>query len=171
MAGRSTRRLWRECEARVAGLVIPRPFSLKALADQVSRSRGRRLFLHELPFPPGPDMPCGIWVATPEADHVFHAKGTSALHQQNIVLHELGHMLCDHTLGDDDSLAGLLTHLDPAVVRRVLMRSRYSTRQEQEAEMIATLILEKAGWPSSRAPGPDDGLGTLNDLFGVPDEP
>ncbi|MFE2753099.1 hypothetical protein ACFXGA_13995 [Actinosynnema sp. NPDC059335] len=90
----------------------------------------------------GPDVPCGMWVSTADADHVFFTRGASALHQQNIVLHELGHMLCDH---GTDALSPLLGDLDPAVVRRVLMRTRYSTLQEAEAELAAALILEEAG--------------------------
>ncbi len=40
--------------------------------------------------------------------------------------------------------------LDPALVRRFLGRSSYSDAEEQEAELIATLILKKA---ADRRPG------------------
>jgi hypothetical protein len=47
------------------------------------------------------------------------------------------------------------------MVQRVLARSRYSTPQEEEAELAAALILETAGWP---ADGPRP-LGDLDDLL------
>jgi hypothetical protein len=160
-------RLRRECRARLAGFTVPTPFSLDALCAQVSRSRGRPLHLHPLDLPAGPGVPCGMWVATERADHVFHARGASALHQQNIVLHEIGHMICDHRIDNGGAaLAAVLTDLDPAMVVRVLMRTRYSTPEEEEAEMIAALILEQAGWASS-GPRPDGLLGLLDDVFGV----
>ncbi|MEV4056188.1 hypothetical protein AB0J55_33705 [Amycolatopsis sp. NPDC049688] len=163
---RSNRSLWRACRVRLQDFPVPRPFSLPALLEQVSRSRGRDLHLHELPFPPGPDVPCGMWIATAQADHVYHATGVSALHRQNIVLHELGHMVCDHRVAEPDAVAALLPGLDPAMVQRVLMRTRYSTLQEREAEMIAALILEKAGWPSPRPAAPG---GPLDEVFGFPE--
>ncbi|KJK33399.1 hypothetical protein UK23_46210 [Lentzea aerocolonigenes] len=159
------RRLRRQAKDRLAGFEVPKPFSIEALCAQVSASRGRALHLHPLPYNGAADLPCGLWVATAQADHIFHARGASALHQQNIILHEIGHMLCDHTLDSADGVTALLGDLDPAVVRRVLARTRYSTPAEQEAEMVAALIREQAGW--SIAPArPDGALGLMNDVFG-----
>jgi hypothetical protein len=108
-----------------------------------------------------------MWIATERADHVFHARGASALHRQNIVLHEIGHMICDHRIDTGGAaLAAILTDLDPAMVRRVLLRTRYSAPEEEEAEMIAALILEQAGWVPT-GPRPDGLLGVLDDVFGV----
>ena len=108
----------------------------------------------------GPGLPCGMWIATDTVDYIFHGRGTSPLHQQNIVLHEIGHMLCDHT-GRDAGIAAMLSSLDPAMVKRVLARDRYSTPQEKEAELAAALILERAGWPGAGATP----FGDLDALF------
>lgn len=160
------RLLRRRSRARLAGFEVPKPFSIEALCAKVSAGRGRELHLHPLPYTGAADLPCGLWVATAKADHIFHARGASALHQQNIILHEIGHMLCDHTLADaGNSLTALLGDLDPAMVRRVLMRTRYSTPEEQEAEMVAALIREQAGWSAVQA-RPDGALGVLDDVFG-----
>ncbi|MFI6096018.1 hypothetical protein ACIA8G_10720 [Lentzea sp. NPDC051213] len=163
---RQWRRLRRRSQDRLAGFEVPKPFSIEALCAQVSASRGRELHLHPLQYTGAADLPCGLWVSTARADHIFHARGASALHQQNIILHEIGHMLCDHTLANDDNgLTALLGDLDPNMVRSVLMRARYSTPEEQEAEMVAALIRERAGW--SVAPSrPDGALGVLHDVFG-----
>ncbi|MCP2327501.1 hypothetical protein HDA40_006008 [Hamadaea flava] len=156
------RRLRKECEARLSGLAVPRPFDVRAFCEQVAQWRGRPLHLHELPVEDAADLPCGMWIATDRADHVFHVPGGSSLHRDHIVLHELGHMLFDHAItaepaGEPDALDRLLPDLDPAMVRRVLRRGGYSSEQEQAAEMLASLILQRAATP---APG---GLG---DVFG-----
>lgn len=66
------------------------------------------------------------------------------LHQEHIVLHELGHILWEHEASLVE--AGhfpMLAHLDPQVVRQVLGRNRYSATEEQQAEFVASLILEQ----------------------------
>jgi hypothetical protein len=159
------RQLLKDVRARLAEVVIPHPFSIEAFCAHLARDRGRPLYLHVLPNPSGEGEPCGMWLATAEADHVFHARGTSPLHQLNIILHEIGHMLCDHAgYGLDGSAAALFPLLDPAMVQRVLLRSRYSTPEEEAAELMAALILERVGWP-----GPRTGLrgptGVLHELL------
>jgi hypothetical protein len=161
------RRLRRQCLATLAGFEIPSPFSVEAVCAQVSQRRDRKLHLHPMPFAASPGLPCGVWIALPGGDHVFYAKGASAMHQQNIILHELGHVICDHRMDAGDSdLAALFTDLDPTMVRRVLARTRYSTPQEEEAEMMAALILAKAGWTPLDLP-PTKTLGHLSAAFGL----
>ncbi|WP_290865256.1 hypothetical protein [Hamadaea sp.] len=143
------RRLRKECEARLSGLPVPRPFDVRAFCEHVAQWRGRPLHLHELPVDDVADLPCGMWIATDHADHVFHLPGGSSLHRDHIVLHEIGHMLFDHTVAaessdEPDALDRLLPDLDPAMVRRVLRRGGYSTEQERAAEMMASLILQRA---------------------------
>jgi hypothetical protein len=150
----------RDLRRRIAKINVPHPFAIDTLCARIAGDRGRPLRLLPLPQPAGPGQPCGMWIATDAADYIFHARGTSPLHQQNIVLHEIGHMLCEHS-GPDTGAAPLLTLLDPAMVQRVLARSRYSTPQEEEAELAAALILEIAGWPTA-GPRP---LGDLSELL------
>ncbi|GAA2052387.1 hypothetical protein GCM10009839_69700 [Catenulispora yoronensis] len=144
----------------IAGITIPRPFSIEALCERLAQDRGRPLQLLPLPQLPGQSLPCGMWIATDTVDYIFHARGTSPLHRQNIVLHEIGHMLCDHT-GRDAGLAQMFSRLDPAAVERVLARDRYSTPQEEEAELAAAFILERAGWHGADTTP----FGDLDDLF------
>jgi hypothetical protein len=150
----------RDLRRRIARIEIPRPFSVEALCARIADARGRPLRVLPLPGPARPGEPCGMWIATETADYVFHARGRSPLHQQNIILHEIGHMLCEHT-GPDTAVAALLPQLDPTMVQRVLARSRYSTPQEEEAELAAALMLESAGWPTAGARP----LGDLDELF------
>ena len=157
-------RLRKACRQRLAGVTIPEPFSLARFQAQVAESRGRPLYLQEVRPRTATNMPCGMWLATAGADHIFYVPGSSELHRQNIILHEISHMLWEHTFdGWTDAAAALLPDLDPAMVARTLQRTSYSAPQEQEAEMTAAVILEQAGWPSATVGGgPPD---YLQDVF------
>jgi len=90
--------------------------------------------------------PCGVWLALAEGDYIFYESDTSQLHREHIILHELGHLLCDHRpteVIDGKVLTQLLPTLDPTVVRRVLGRTTYSAVEEQEAEVVASLVRER----------------------------
>jgi hypothetical protein len=141
------RRLRKRCWDVVRRLHLPDPFSVAALCDSISAQRGRALYLHPLEKPEGVlDMPCGMWVATDVADHVFFEEQTSTFHQEHIILHELAHMICGHTigmLGDDFDPAAVGEQNGDEFARTALLRASYNTEQEQEAELVATLILER----------------------------
>ncbi|MEU3714309.1 hypothetical protein [Streptomyces catenulae] len=97
---------------------------------------------------------CGLWLSTETDDHIFFEARTSPLHQEHIVLHEIGHLLFDHQMlgdGDHGGIGALLPDLSPRLVQRLLARTNYSTCQEQEAEMLASLIRTHA---TARGRGP-----------------
>jgi len=142
--------LRRRCERRLRHLPIPDPFVLEILCERLAQSRGRPLTLHAMP-PLGLHSPNGVWVATASADHIFVDEGARALHREHIVLHEIGHMVAEHNSGSVLSPAdteALLPDLDRAMVARVLGRTRYSLEEEREAELMATLIAQRAGRPT-----------------------
>ena len=147
---------WRS-ERRLRGLEVPSPFDLDTFCAELATRRGRPLIRRPIPGLSA-DAPCGLWIATDRADHVFYDPGTSPLHAEHIVLHELAHMICGHS-GADGSLARLFPDLDPATVRRVLGRVSYTTEQEREAEMLASLI-------RGRTAPPPGSIGPLADAFG-----
>ncbi|WP_203784221.1 hypothetical protein [Paractinoplanes rishiriensis] len=153
--------LRRQCERRLRGIRIPNPFDLDAFCGEVSRRRGRPLIRRPVPGLSA-DAPCGLWIGTDRADHVFYDPGTSPLHAEHIVLHELAHILCGHAghTGAGGALAQLFPDLDPETVRRVLGRVSYSSAQEREAELMASLIRGR----STRPPGTP--LGRLTDVLG-----
>lgn len=144
----------RRCEDALRGLELPRPFSIDKLCDLVSERRGRPLRL----IPKATDAgPCGLWLAFDDVDCVFYEPGTSELHRDHIIAHELGHLLCEHEkaqIGDEGLLRALFPHLSPDLVSRVMGRTTYSAREEQEAELLATLILERGGRPAQSRRGP-----------------
>ena len=137
-----------------------------ALCREISAQRGRPLHVHPLNVPPSAGLnACGLWIATDVADHVFVEHRTSRFHQEHIILHEIGHMLCDHVTED---LPSALTEalragrVDSGLVRQVLARTSYTTGQEKDAEMVASLILERVARRHARALGAADSrLGTI----------
>ncbi|MCE7008181.1 hypothetical protein LWC34_35990 [Kibdelosporangium philippinense] len=135
----------------VALLDVPAPFDIDELVRRIGAVRGRPIVLRAVDLPA--DGPSGMWIATGSADHICYAAGTSPLHQEHIVLHELGHLLCGHTAPQPDPdkiFKFLMPSLDPAMVRSVLGRSAYSDPEERQAEMFAMLVLERANRLPSR---------------------
>jgi hypothetical protein len=126
-------------------LDIPRPFDLTALIDRLSQERGRPITLQPWPGISGPGAPSGIWLETETADHIFYEHNTSSLHREQIVLHECAHMLLGHgrTLTPQET-SQILPDLGPSLINRALARTCYTTTQEQEAETLASLILQAA---------------------------
>jgi hypothetical protein len=158
---RRQRRL-REIADRYATM---RRFSVAGLCEVISAQRGRPLHVHPLDVPASAGLnACGLWIATDVADHVFVEHRTSRFHQEHIILHEIGHMLCDHVTEDlppglADALRG--GEVDP---RQVLARTSYTTGQEQDAEMVASLILERVARRRARADA-----GPLGRMLGIND--
>jgi len=110
----------------------------------VAERRSRAIIL--VPTTDVPDV-MGMWVATDTMDLILYEQSTTPPHQDHIILHELSHLLCDHfrgTLPDADHMRSLLPDLDPAMVRRVLGRTGYSADEEREAELLASLIAQRA---------------------------
>lgn len=139
------RTLRRRCEQLLREIQVPDPFDVRAFADEIGRRRGRSVSLVAKSSPLGP---CGMWLALPDVDVVFFEVGTTQLHREHIIVHELAHMIAAHEPTepvDPTVLTTLLPSLDPAVVRQVLARTRYSAVEEQEAELLASLVLARAG--------------------------
>ncbi|MDJ0382648.1 hypothetical protein [Streptomyces sp. G-G2] len=135
--------LRKRCETILGRLDLPHPFSLDALCGRIADQRGRPIRLHPLPKEAAESGVCGLWVGTVSVDYVFYEAQTSPLHREHIVLHELGHILFGH-----NSLEGAETGPSgSAGVPVILGRTNYTTRQEQEAEMLASLIRTSAGLP------------------------
>jgi hypothetical protein len=146
------RSLRRRYDAIVRNLDLPVPFDVRALAADLAARRGRPLILSPVVKWPGPS---GLWVASPAADYIFYEQATSALHQQHIILHELSHLLCGHTpvtVAETGVPRLLFPGIRPDAVERLLRRTGYSATDEQEAELVASLIWERA---AAQAPAED----------------
>lgn len=86
-------------------------------------------------------------MATDTADYVLIDADASPWHRNLIGAHEIGHLLCGH--GAEDSglrelAEELLPRLSNVTIRRILGRHGYGSSDEQEAELMACLILKQA---------------------------
>ncbi|MFH7596142.1 hypothetical protein WDV06_13705 [Streptomyces racemochromogenes] len=134
----------------------------------LSEQRGRPIHLIPTAFPERHLF--GIWLKTDDFDIIAFEKAASASHKEHIIAHELAHIAFDHkgslqldrtdpgthesdgaegaggagTGGEAAPAGPLFSDVDPEAVRSVLMRSRYSDDEEQEAETMASLILARA---------------------------
>ncbi|RSN46578.1 hypothetical protein DMH12_29150 [Streptomyces sp. WAC 04229] len=137
------RGLRRRCKALIRDLDIQRPFDVHTLIQSVAQRRGRPIQLVAIAMPAG--SACGLFVSTAGTDYIFYEKHASPLHQEHIIVHELGHLLCGHvrlTDVNNDISRLLMPTLSPNMIERVLQRTYYNTPEEKEAEMIASLILQ-----------------------------
>ena len=138
------RKLHRWCRRELRALNISPPLRVDDLCDRLGERRGRPIRLVAFPLPvPGP---FGVWLATDKADYIVYQSQTTRVHQDHIVLHEIGHILAGHRgdRGDPGSWTAALPDLSPEMVRRALGRSFYDASHEREAELIATIIMQWA---------------------------
>ncbi|RZQ59599.1 ImmA/IrrE family metallo-endopeptidase [Amycolatopsis suaedae] len=149
------KQLRRQCEARLAALNIPEGLTVTELCAHIGKQRGRAIQLVSTKMEAS--NPCGIWVAAADTDFVFYDAETSKPHQEHIIVHELGHMICGHRGNgelDDDTARLFFPDLDPDLVRSYLKRTSYANDQELEAELMASAILEKIDRESRRRETP-----------------
>lgn len=166
---RSKATLRKHCEKIAATLPIPKPFVIERFIESLSEHCERRIELVEMHV--RSDTPCGLLVNTKEADYIFYATNTTALHRKHIVAHEAGHLLFDHegTIAQHDTVHNLLLkNLSAKLIVRVLGRTAYSEEQEVEAEMLASVILMRAGVPHAEESNHElaGGLENLRSIFG-----
>lgn len=132
----------RRCERLVQTLDIPKVSEIRALCEVVARRRQRPIELLPVAFSDG--SLCGLWIATDVGDYLAYEQNTSAVHQEHIVLHELGHLLCGHN-ENGSFTAELFRHFEPEVALGALGRTNYSTVEEREAELVASILRRHCG--------------------------
>jgi len=138
--------LYKQAAARARALDLPSPFDAFAFCRAVERSSGRPIVLRAVRMDGGV---YGAWLPVGGTDFIFYEEDTSAFHQQQIILHEGSHIVCAHrpTAIPDAELVQLLApllRLDMGTVgAHMRLRHTYSAREEQEAEVLASLLLER----------------------------
>lgn len=131
-----------------------RAFSLQSFAQWVATKRRREMRCIGWRLPASIS---GVWLATEETDFVFYEMRTPVIHQTHIQLHELAHIICDHKTLDLNLATGMgreevllyLTgafttqHLQDQPIEQLLLRSVHDNQEEQEAELLSTLIQQR----------------------------
>ena len=144
--GMGMREVRERCEALVARIHIPDPFDLDTFVAHLGVDRGRPVVLLAIALPRG--AACGYLLATDTADYVVINDAARGPQRVHFALHEVSHLLLRHpmlALTDPEASRLMLPHLDPAVVRAMFARTTYDTVFEQEAEVTASLLGQRAG--------------------------
>lgn len=138
----------RRLAARLTGVVIPDPFDVDVLAARLAEQRGKPLRFVSMSGPRGESTPCALWIAFDDEDVICVEPATTSWHREQMIVHELAHMICRHVVAlepsTDYTVQRLTPDLDPGLVRLVLGRTSYTTTQEREAETLATMIMGRA---------------------------
>ncbi|MGC5008432.1 toxin [Streptomyces sp. NBC_00353] len=177
----SLRALRKECEAGLADLPIPAPFSVAGLVTNMEAARGRTIVLHEMPDRLARvNAACGLRLASGRTSFVLYRRRPTAYQTQHVILHELCHEWFDHgTSLDAEQLQRLLPVFDTSLISRVLdsgvadalragdgtvqARAQYDTHDERVAEFGASLIPRMARDVTS-----DDMMGRLANSLSRP---
>lgn len=158
------RALRRRCEERLREIELPVPFDAHAFCEALAIRRGRPIHLLPIPSDGEPGGLTGACLTIAEKDFIFYESRTSEWHQDHIILHEVAHLLLGHNSdigSDEESLRQLFPDFRPEVVRQILQRQSYTREDEREAELLATLILDRVG--GVRAPDAQKQLSELDD--------
>ncbi|GAA3032224.1 ImmA/IrrE family metallo-endopeptidase [Actinokineospora globicatena] len=132
------KRLRRDCARLLADFDIPADGDIHHFCAQVGARLGRDIDL--IPMALRSTDPTGVWLSTRGGDYIVYESETSTPHQEHIIAHELGHLLCGH-IGDNldgTALELLFPDIDPTAL---LARQSYTATEEREAEVMAGVIL------------------------------
>ncbi|MFG1953729.1 hypothetical protein [Micromonospora sp. NPDC048830] len=127
---------------RRLGVALPVPLTVPALVSALEEERGRPIQFVAMTVDE-PAGPCGLWVATAEADYVLYNRDSSPVLQVQTTLHELMHIALKHTgAAVVDGVAHLVESVDADGAETMLARSSSSFDQQQEmdAELLATYL-------------------------------
>jgi hypothetical protein len=153
----STRRQVRSTLSSIDSL-IPVPWSMTALIDRLAQHRERPIILVPWDFSSmsNPDI-SGLWLPSERGDYIFYAQAATPFQREQIIGHELGHMLLDHTpkLTDapDELLQALVPSLSHELARRFLTRSGYKAADEAAAEEFGTRLIQRGATKRPRGNG------------------
>ena len=125
-------------------LHIPRRLSIDQLRAELELERDRAL--QYTPIGTRSGGPCGLWIALAEGNDDFSKQDTAPLHELRIIGHETGHLLLGHQgtyVGGDELIRLLLPEFDSGLVPGVPGCTIYTAAEEDEAEIFASLLLER----------------------------
>lgn len=141
------RRMSARAEAALAGVEMPVPFDRAEFCVRLGLRRGRPFVLHAVDST-ALGLPSGWWAELTDVDLILYDAKTTGYHQDDIVLHEVGHVVFDHyadrTL-DEDVAAFLMPEIGRMQAQRQAARHDYGRHEEQEAEFFARLVLGRVG--------------------------
>lgn len=122
-------------------LQLPRKITLEILIGHISILRGKEIQIFETEKLRGRSI-CGLWIPREEKEVIYHSTTSSPLHRQQMVLHELSHMVLSHDEIDGVSKNGVhvFKALSGELVTRALARGDFRSDQELAAEYLADFL-------------------------------
>ena len=154
----------------VADVPVPDPFSLEDFRRALAGRRGRPIHLSPLPADVDAhwDAPCGLWLPTSRADHIWYSTLVGPFQAEHSVFHEFAHLLRRHLPRalPAELVASLTPHLSPQTRELITAgrgRTEYSDPEEAEAEAMATLWRHQIRRTRPHTPTPAD---RVEDQFG-----
>ena len=149
--------------------LLPTPWDIDVFVDRLAEHRGRPIALVPWTFEGVAASTSGMFMPSGTTDYVFYDATASPARREQVIGHELGHLLLGHNPQLQDAPDGLLQALapdvSPALARRVLALARtgYDDAHEAAAELFGTSLTQlgaTAGHP------PEDGeLGRLVEVL------
>ncbi|WP_415925220.1 ImmA/IrrE family metallo-endopeptidase [Streptomyces sp. ME19-01-6] len=141
--GQNIKELRHRCEERVRAINLPddRPLTVHDVCECLGQLYGRPIHVVLLTLPVG--SPDGLLVSADDRDFIVVEERLAPIHQHQVMLHELGHFICDHEampVMTPEASRLLLPSLDPELVHRVLGRDHSHSEAEQEAEYVGSII-------------------------------
>jgi hypothetical protein len=149
--------------AKARELPIPTPWNRDEFIASIAEMRSRKIHLIPTPIVKATGSPCGLWLVRPHDDVILYDPNTTDYHIDQIVRHEIGHMILEHDLAVTDPSgpqegSGMFSAALPDIeldairevlgqddkldeVSAVLQRSDFANDQEREAETFASLIM------------------------------
>lgn len=137
----------------VRTLPIPSPWDRNLLIERLAADRGRPIKLMAIDANAFVDSPCGLWISFDHEDWICHEAETTDYHVDQIVCHEIGHMVLGHKnlpqFTDDKAsrfewCRNVAPTIDPTAVRAIYGRTSRSVGEERDAEMFAHLLMVAA---------------------------
>lgn len=134
----------------LARMELPSVVTRDVLVASVAQRRGRPIRLVPVSRRVIPGHHYGMWLSRVCDDVIVYTDDTSDVHATHIVCHEIAHMELGHdrdSVGDTDLGPDRLRDLEPVVGSSRIVgafgRSNYSSRQEYDAELLATYIMSR----------------------------
>lgn len=167
MAGGSQRQI--RLALRELDRYVPAPWSIDQLIADLAAARGRLIEVVPWPLWTKIGDPSGMWIPSENIDHLFYDEKANTPERDQILGHEVGHVVMKHAPrlveAPDDLLRALFPSLLPALARRVLARGRtgYGDHEEAAAEEFGTRL--RLLGKRKRRLGASDELGRLTDIL------
>ncbi|SDP35118.1 hypothetical protein SAMN04487905_103314 [Actinopolyspora xinjiangensis] len=133
----------RRVDHLLGAVTLPEPWNVDEFLDRLEEHRGREIDLCAVSWSVGDST--GAWQRNEDHDVIAYPDNTSTLHQDYIILHEIGHLISEHRgrcVLSVQEAQHRAPDLAPAAFAHLLHRVDAAV-EEHEAETVATLLLAR----------------------------